>query len=100
MKETVRTTVVLSRDLVAAIDRIAGARRRSEYVEEAVADRVRRDQQLQALREAAGVLNPADYPDWETPEKTSAWVHRRRRDEDAHSMNKAHGDRDYDPSPS
>jgi len=35
-----------------------------------------------ALEETAGILKDADYPEWESPEKTSAWV-RERREEDA-----------------
>ncbi len=37
---------------------------------------------LLLLEETAGILKDADYPEWESPEKTSAWV-RERREEDA-----------------
>jgi hypothetical protein len=32
-----------------------------------------------ALAVSAGVFNPADYPDWDTPEKISAWVRASRQ---------------------
>jgi hypothetical protein len=97
LKATIRTTVVLSRDLVEAVDRLVGARRRSRYVEEAVAERLRRDHQMQALEDAAGVLDPADYPHWATPEQTSAWVRALRREGDAQSMAKLRDEQDHAP---
>jgi hypothetical protein len=98
MRDTIRTTVVLSRDLVEAVDEIVGPRHRSEYVEEAVAEKVRRDRQLAALRDATGVLDPADYPHWATPEQTSAWVRTLRREADARSMTKLRRRQAHDPA--
>jgi hypothetical protein len=37
-----------------------------------------RERQKEALRLSAGVLNIADYPQWETSEKVSAWVREQR----------------------
>ena len=98
MRESLRTTVVLSRELVKAVDQIVGARRRSQYVEEAVAERVRRDRQLTALRDPDGALNPDDYRHWATPGKTSVWVRSLRRAADAHSREKVRRRADHDPA--
>jgi metal-responsive CopG/Arc/MetJ family transcriptional regulator len=74
VKETIRTHVVLPRELVEAVDRIVGSRRRSQYVEDAVSEKLMRDRQRAALEQYAGILDPAAHPEWSTPEQTSAWV--------------------------
>ena len=79
-----RTHVMLPDDLLAAIDELAGKRKRSEYIAEAVRDRVARDKRSRALLRAAGALKDADIPEWETPEKTSAWVREMRQREAEH----------------
>ncbi len=79
--ETIRTHVILPKDLVDEVDRVVGQRRRSEFVADALRAKLAHVRQGEALRAAAGMLNPADYPQWSTPEKTSAWV-REQRDDD------------------
>jgi predicted transcriptional regulator len=76
-----RTHVVLPVDLVEEVDRVVGARRRSRFVEEAIRSHLRREKMAKALRDTAGSLR-GDYPEWETPEKVSAWVAERRREDD------------------
>jgi metal-responsive CopG/Arc/MetJ family transcriptional regulator len=91
MKELVRTHVLLPRPLVEAVDTLVGQRRRSRFVEDAVEEKLARERQLQALRAlkaSAGVLADADYPEWATPEKTSAWVHNLRQEADARTRQK------------
>jgi hypothetical protein len=78
-----RTHVVLPDDLVEEVDRIAGRRKRSEFIEAAIREKLARAALAVALAEAAGVLDPADYPDWQTPEAVSAWVRAGRREDDA-----------------
>src|SRR6266511_2943871 len=77
-----RTHVALQAELVKEIDRAVGTRRRSRFVERAIREQLRREALSAALEETAGILKDADYPEWESPEKTSAWV-RERREEDA-----------------
>jgi predicted transcriptional regulator len=72
----------LPEELLEAVDRVAGKRRRSRFVEAAIREKLSREALAIALREAAGVLRPADYPEWETPEKVSAWVRAGRRADD------------------
>jgi len=67
-----RTHVVLPEDLVNEVDRIAGKRKRSEFVEAALREKLSREALAAASAETAGVLNPADYPKWQTPEAVSA----------------------------
>ena len=75
MMETTRTTVVLPTELLKAVDRIAGARRRSQFVTEAVKEKVARRLRSEALARAAGSINLADYPHWSSSEKISDWFH-------------------------
>ena len=84
----VRTHVVLPDDLVEEIDRIAGKRKRSEYIAEAIREKLNYDKLGKALEESAGILDPADYPEWSTPEKVSAWVRDLRRQSDESFMRK------------
>lgn len=91
LNEAVRTHIVVPRDVVAAVDRVAGRRRRSEFITEAVREKLTRELQKAALAATAGALAGAEYPEWETPEKTSAWVHDRRRSDDARTDEKLRG---------
>jgi metal-responsive CopG/Arc/MetJ family transcriptional regulator len=77
-RETIRTHVVLPKELVEAIDRLVGQRKRSAFVTEAVAEKLQREQLGRALAETAGSLADTDYPEWETQEKISAWVREMR----------------------
>lgn len=73
-----RTNLLLPEDLVAEVDRVAGPRGRSRYIAEAVQARLRRDRLREVVEQTWGVLDPADYPEWSTPEKVVDWVRARR----------------------
>lgn len=72
---TTRAHVVLPEDLLKEVDRVAGKRKRSRFIEEAVRDRLSREALRLALEKTAGILRAEDYPEWSTPEQISAWVH-------------------------
>jgi hypothetical protein len=76
----VRATVTIPADLLAEVDRLAGAGGRSAFVTEALAARVRREQQRRILEETRGALK--DSPSWRTPEEAYAWVRSLREDRD------------------
>jgi hypothetical protein len=69
-----RAHIVLSGEVLAALDTVAGARRRSRFVEAAVKEKLSRMELEAALRDTAGTIDPVFYPDWRTAEKTSRWV--------------------------
>jgi predicted transcriptional regulator len=69
-----RTHIVLPDDLVAGVDELVGKRKRSEFIAEAALERLRRERQLKAIREGAGILDSKNYPHWATPEKVAQWV--------------------------
>lgn len=77
--ERVRTHVVLSRDAVEAIDQLVGKRGRSEFIDEAVKQRVRQQQFLRALAQTAGAVRDEDHPEFaNVPE----YVRALRQDDD------------------
>ena len=90
-KDDIRTHIVLPRAVVADVDRLVGHRRRSQFVVEAVCEKLRREQLAAALDATAGILADADLPDWATPEQTSAWVRELRREADATTERKLQG---------
>ena len=75
-----RTHIVLPDDLIEEIDAIAGPRKRSQFIEEAVRAKVLNERQkraMEAVLRGPG-LDPEKHPYWSTPEKTSEWVHNMR----------------------
>lgn len=77
----VRTTLLLSEELVREVDRLAGRRGRSRFVEGAVRDRIRRERSRQSVESTIGVLDRTAHPEWSTPEKVAAWVREQRTGE-------------------
>jgi hypothetical protein len=78
MAEMVRTHVVLPKELVDAIDALAGPRKRSEYVAEilaaAVAEKLRRERVYEAALRAAGSIPQGAVPEWDTEEGVRKWL--------------------------
>lgn len=64
--------LLLPDDVAESLERVAGERGRSRYVAEAVRDRLRRDERIAALREAAGAWR--DHPLFPTSEAVAKWV--------------------------
>lgn len=91
MAVSARAHIVLPEDLIAEVDEVAGKRKRSRFVEEAIRDKLRREKLRVALKTTAGILNPADYPEWSTPERTSEWVRNSRRLDDERLARKLGG---------
>jgi hypothetical protein len=78
MRMTVRTNLLLPKELVDEVDRFAGPRGRSRYVAEALTARLRRDRLREMVEATAGSIDPDAYPHWRTPEDVVAWVRRLR----------------------
>ena len=89
----VRAHVVLPEDLIDRVDRVAGKRRRSRFVEEAVREKLAREALVAALATGAGVLHVDDYPNWSSPEAASAWVAGVRQLDETRSTSERDGDR-------
>jgi predicted transcriptional regulator len=71
----------LPEDLVAALDEVAGPRKRSAFAEEALRRAVRREKFRIAGERYAGSLKFEDYPHWRTSEDVAAWVRMMRAEE-------------------
>ena len=79
----VRTHLVLPEDLVRAVDALAGKRRRSRFIEDAIREKLKRETLLSVLKETAGTLSAEDHPHWDTPENVASWVRDLRRESDS-----------------
>ena len=77
-----RTHVVLPEDLVKSVGALAGKGKRSQFIEEAIREKLRIDNLLAALEATAGAFSASDHPHWDTPEKVAAWVRESRRQDD------------------
>ena len=86
-----RAHIILPEELLKEVDRVAGRRRRSRFVEAAVREKLTRDTLYLALEKSAGILDPSDYPEWETPEETSTWVRANRDQDEARLERKTRG---------
>jgi metal-responsive CopG/Arc/MetJ family transcriptional regulator len=69
-----RTHVVLGDEVLDEIDRVAGQRGRSRFLEEAAREKLARLDLEQALRDSAGIVDPANHPEWASTESAAAWV--------------------------
>lgn len=79
VRMTVRTNLLLPKELVDEVDRYAGPRGRSRYVAEALSDRLRRDRLRQVVRSTAGAWR--DHPLFPTSESVVEWVRQGRAEE-------------------
>jgi hypothetical protein len=70
----VRIQIVIDQELLAQVDRVAMGRRCSQFVEEAIREKLARQVLSDALTATAGILSESDYPEWASPEQISAWV--------------------------
>jgi hypothetical protein len=85
-RETLRTHVVVPRELVSSIDRLVGRRRRSAFFAEAAGEKLARLRLIEAAAQAAGSLADVDIPGWESSEAAAAWVHASRQADDARRL--------------
>ena len=80
--EMTRTHVVIPSELIAEVDKLVGPRRRSQFLADALRDKLRQLRQRAALEKVAGSLKDVDIPGWESPEAASQWVTKSRREDD------------------
>ena len=73
-----RTFVPIPRQLADAIDKVAGQRQRAAFIIDLVEREIRRREQRDALREAAGSWKDEDHP--ELAEGADKWVQQMRQE--------------------
>lgn len=83
MKDSRSVYIRLPEELIEEIDRLAGRRKRSQFIEAAVREKLERERLGVALERAAGVVAAENYPQWDTPEKISTWVRKLREEDEA-----------------
>lgn len=76
-----RTHVILSDDVIAAIDERVGERGRSRFLQDAAREKLERLELEAAIREGTGFLQDKDYPHWRDTDAVKEWVRRSRRGE-------------------
>lgn len=69
-----RINVTLPPESIEAIDALADARGRSQFVANAVEEAIGRRRLREAIAEMDGALAGVEIPGWETPEAGAAWV--------------------------
>jgi len=80
VRMTVRTNLLLPRDLIADVDAVAGPRGRSRYVAAAIERQLRRDRWWAAAQEVAGAWTASSHPEFATSEMVQEWVRAGRVD--------------------
>lgn len=76
-----RTHVILSEEVIEAIDQLVGKRGRSRFLEQAAREKLDREALLKALEESAGIATGPRYAHWKDRETVKEWVRRIRRGE-------------------
>jgi metal-responsive CopG/Arc/MetJ family transcriptional regulator len=76
-----RTHVILSDEVIVAIDQRVGERSRSRFLEEAAREKLERLELEAAIHEGAGLLKDEHYPHWRDTKSAQEWVRRSRRGE-------------------
>ena len=86
MTHVIRTHFIAPKDLIEEVDRLVGPRRRSEFLTEAAAEKLKREKLLKATRHAMALPPELGVPGWETPEAVSQWVRDVRKESDPEGL--------------
>ena len=70
---TNRAHIVLPDDLQAELDEAVGPNRQSEFIADAIREKLQRLRQIRAVRELAETTSD-DIPGWTSAEEVSAWL--------------------------
>ncbi len=76
-----RTHVVMSDEVLAAIDEVVGKRGRSRFLEEAAAEKLERLALTEAVEATAGIARGSAYSHWRDRDAAAMWVRKTRRTE-------------------
>ena len=79
----VRTHIMVSDDLIEAVDALVGARGRSRFFTAAIRRELARRRLVAAAKEAAGAYAEDEIPGWSDPDESSAWVRSLRAADDS-----------------
>lgn len=85
MNVKTRAHVVVDEGILREIDRLAGKKKRSSFIEGAVKKELQRLNQLSLLRKLKGAWKDEDHPDMRGKQGTCKWV-RKLRSEDEKTL--------------
>ncbi len=77
-----RAHVVVDESILKEIDRLAGKKKRSSFIEDAAKKELQRLNQLSLLRKLKGAWKDADRPDMQGKDGTYKWVRKLRHEEE------------------
>lgn len=69
-----RGHVVLPEELLREIDARVGQRKRNEFIQEAIQEKLNYLGRIEAFRWVAGSIADGEVPEWDTPESTAEWL--------------------------
>jgi hypothetical protein len=75
--------VILSDDVIDAIDKRVGERGRSRFLEQAAREKLERLELDEALVAVVGIVNERDYPEFVDQASINEWVRAQRQTEEA-----------------
>jgi metal-responsive CopG/Arc/MetJ family transcriptional regulator len=76
-----RTHVIMSDEVLNAIDKVVGKRGRSRFLEEAAEEKLERIALTESLEATAGIARGSSYKHWRDRRASAAWVRKTRRTE-------------------
>lgn len=76
-----RAHVVMSDEVLKAIDEVVGQRGRSRFLEDAAKEKLERLALAEALEATAGIAGGSSYRHWHDRRAAAAWVRKTRRTE-------------------
>lgn len=76
-----RTHVVMSDEVLAAVDEVAGKRGRSRFLEEAAKEKLEQLALAESLEATAGIARGRSYAHWRDRRAAGDWVRKTRRTE-------------------
>ncbi len=82
MSVKTRAHVIVDESILREIDRLAGKKKRSSFIEDAVKKELQRLNQLALLKKLKGAWKDEDHPDMQGKDGTYKWVRRVRQEEE------------------
>jgi metal-responsive CopG/Arc/MetJ family transcriptional regulator len=76
-----RTRVVMSDEVLKAVDKVAGKRGRSRFLEEAAREKLEQLALAESLEATAGLARRRSYRHWHDRRAAAGWVRKTRRTE-------------------
>lgn len=74
----VKAHLVLPKVLLKTVDRVAGKRKRSHFIAEATAEKLERENFVNALEQTSGVWSDEKHPDLKTKEDVDSYLEKIR----------------------